>query len=71
MTVFVLLREDQNDHGYVDTSVAGVYFERLVAQEQEVLERRKARERGLIVEDDESPDGEWQVSWTVEEYLVS
>ena len=71
MTVFVLLRQDQNDHGYVDTSVAGVYLESHVAREQEVLERRKARERGLIVEDDESRDGEWQVSWTVQEYLVS
>jgi hypothetical protein len=71
MTVFVLLREDQNEHGYVDTSVAGVYLEKHGAREQEALERRKARERGLIVEDDESPDGEWQVSWTVEEHLVS
>jgi hypothetical protein len=71
MTVFVLLREDQNEHGYVDTSVAGVYLEKYVAREQEALERRKARERGLIVEDDESPDGEWQVSWNVEEHIVS
>jgi hypothetical protein len=71
MTVFVLLREDQNEHGYVDTSVAGVYLEKYVAREQEALERRKARERGLIVEDDENPDGEWQVSWNVEEHIVS
>ena len=28
-------------------------------------------ERVLIVEDDDSPDGEWQVSWKVEEYAVS
>jgi hypothetical protein len=71
MTVFVLRREDQNDHGYVDTYVAGVYLEEHVAREQEAIERIKAREQGLIVEDDESPDGEWQVSWTVEKHLVS
>ena len=27
-------------------------------------------EQGLVVEDDESPDGEWQVSWKVEEHDV-
>ena len=48
MTVFVLIREDQNEHGYVDA----------------------ARQEGLVVEDDDSPDGEWQVSWKVEEHTV-
>jgi hypothetical protein len=28
------------------------------------------RDRRPVVEDDESPDGEWQVSWKVEEHLV-
>jgi hypothetical protein len=71
MTVFVLIREDQNEHGYVDTSIAGVFHHEYVAREQEAVERRNAREQGLIVEDDDSPDGEWQVSWIVEEYAVS
>jgi len=38
--------------------------------EMETLERLHAREEGLVVEDDESPDGEWQVSWKVEEHLM-
>ena len=47
MTVFVLIREDQNEHGYIDTSVAGVFHDKHIAQRQEVLERRKASEEGL------------------------
>ncbi len=71
MTVFVLIREDQNEHGYVDTSIAGVFHNEHVAREQEAVERQNAREQGLIVEDDDSSDGDWQVCWKVEEYAVS
>ena len=71
MTVYVLIREDQNEHGYVDTSIAGVFHNEHDAREQEALERQNAREQGLIVEDDDSPDGEWQVSWAIQEHLVS
>lgn len=71
MTVFVLIQERQNAHGYVDTSVAGVFCEAHVAREREKAERRQAREHGLIIEDDDSPDGEWQVSWKIEEHAVS
>jgi hypothetical protein len=70
MTVFVLIREDQNEHGYVDTSITGVFREEDVAKEREALERLHARQEGLVVEDDDSPDGEWQVSWNVEERNV-
>jgi hypothetical protein len=70
MTVFVLIREDQNQHGYIDTSITGVFREARVAKEMETLERLHARQEGLVVEDDNSRDGEWQVSWTVEEHLV-
>jgi hypothetical protein len=27
MIVYVLLREDQNEHGYIDTSIAGVFLD--------------------------------------------
>ena len=70
MTVFVLIREDQNEHGYVDTSITGVFREEDVAKEREALERLHARQEGLVVEDGDSPDGEWQVSWKVEERTV-
>ena len=71
MTVFVLIREDQNEHGYVDTSIAGVFHNEHVAREQEAVERHNAREQGLIVEDDDSSDGDWQVCWIIEEHAVS
>jgi len=71
MTVFVLIREDQNEHGYIDTSITGVFQGKHLAEEHQVLERLHARDQGLVVEDDESPDGEWQVSWKIEEHLVS
>jgi hypothetical protein len=70
MTVFVLIREDQNEHGYIDTSITGVFRDARVVKELETLERQHAREQGVVVEDDESPEGEWQVSWKVEEYVV-
>jgi hypothetical protein len=31
---------------------------------------RSAAEEPFVVQDDESADGEWQVSWKVEEHLV-
>ncbi len=71
MTVFVLIREDQNEHGYVDTSVAGVFHDEAAAKTQEASERRNAQEQGLVVEDEDTPGGEWQVSWIVEEHPVS
>jgi len=43
MTVFVLIREDQNEHGYIDTSIAGVFREAGVAKGIETFERLQAR----------------------------
>ena len=71
MRVFVLIREDQNEHGYIDTSITGVFREAGIAKEMEALVRLHARQEGLVVEDDESTDGEWQVSWRVEEHIVA
>jgi hypothetical protein len=71
MTVFVLVREDQNDHGYIDTSITGIFREQQAAATEESRERVRARADGLGVEDDEAPDGEWQVSWKIEEHSVA
>lgn len=70
MTVFVLVREDQNQHGYVDTSIAGIFHEQQAAAAEESRERLRARAERLVVEDDDSADGEWQVSWKIEEHAV-
>ncbi len=71
MTVFVLIREDQNQHGYIDTSIAGVFHGQQAAAGEESRERIRARAEGLVVEDDDSADAEWQVSWKIEDYAVS
>ena len=66
MTVYILIREEQNHYGYVDTFVQGVFVDPNAARRLELRERSQAREQGLLMEDDESPD--WQVSWRVEEH---
>ena len=71
MTVFVLLREDQNEHGYVDTAVAGIFRDKRAAAQGASLERLRARSDGFVVEDDESSDGDWQVALRIEEYIVA
>ena len=43
MTVFVLIREDQNEHGYVDTSIAGVF--------REAASRRRWRPSSVCMRD--------------------
>jgi hypothetical protein len=70
MTVYVLIREDQSELGYIDHSISGVFQHAQVAWERAAFESQKARQEGLIVEDENSPDGEWEVSWTVQEHAV-
>jgi hypothetical protein len=65
-----LIREDQNEHGYIDTSITGVFREEREALECMARERLRATEEGLVVEDDES-DADWQVSWKIEQHSVS
>ncbi|MEO7274131.1 MAG: hypothetical protein ABIX28_22060 [Vicinamibacterales bacterium] len=71
MKVYVLVREDQNEHGFIETSIAGIFHDQRKAAAAETRERRGARTEGLVVEDDDSPDGGWQVSWKLEEHAVA
>ena len=70
MTIFVLVREDQNQHGYVDTSIAGMFRDQQAAAAEESRERLRARAERLVIENDDSADGEWQVCWKIEEHAV-
>jgi hypothetical protein len=71
MTVWILMREDQNDHGYVDTDVVGVFWAQNSAEEQLRAEQEFARGEGLLVDgDSNTPDGDWQVSWSICEQTV-
>ena len=70
MAVYVLIREDRNDHGYIDTSVIGIFHDENDARQCEVQDRTRARQMGLCLDDEESSEIDWQVSWKTEEPIV-
>lgn len=75
MEVFVVIREDQNDHGFVDTSVCGVYRNRAEAESAVHEDEKEAQEDGfrVLVADDEDRDWEewdWQVCYKIETHTL-
>jgi hypothetical protein len=71
MDVYILIREDQNDHGFVDTSISGVFATHESALAWMKQKQEKARSEGWRVNtnDAESYEGaDWQVYWKVEEH---
>jgi hypothetical protein len=70
VVVFVLVREDQNQHGYVDTFIAGIFGDEHAAADAEALQRLRAGAAGLMVEDEDSSDPAWQVAWRIEEHSL-
>ena len=70
MMVYVLIREDQNQHGYIDVSITGIFREKRIAEKLEEVERRLAYRDGLRVEELDS-DGDWEVSWKIEEHDIN
>ena len=72
MTVYILIREDQNDHGFVDTSITGVFLRKDHAEEAMAEEAGEAREQHLRVEGDDDPeDDDWDVCWFIEKHALS
>jgi hypothetical protein len=71
MVVYVLIRENQNEHGYIDTDIAGIFSNERFALQREEEERARARQDGLRLSDEEESDPDWQVSWKVEDHFVS
>ena len=71
MTVYVLIREDQNQHGYIDVSIAGIFRQEQIAQEIRATERRLALQEGRRVCDEFDSDPDWEVSWTIEEHDIN
>jgi hypothetical protein len=66
MTVYVLIREDRNDHGYIDTSITGVFLAPETARRYESEARASALADGFRLDDDEGSVEDWEVSWKVE-----
>lgn len=71
MTVHVVMREDQNDYGFIDTSVAGLFRSRSDAEMFVASSVSGAREEGLRVCGDPGTEPDWQVSWLIESHPLS
>lgn len=70
MIVYLLLREDQNDHGYIDVTVNGVFHQKSDAARRLHEECDQARKEGLRICDDDEGSADWQVFWKIEDYPV-
>jgi hypothetical protein len=71
MTVHVVIREDQNEYGFVDTSVVGL-FER--QEDAEAFLRSSvssARKDGVRVCGDPGAEPEWEVCWSIESHPLA
>jgi hypothetical protein len=66
MTVYVLIREEQSEHGYVDASVVGLFRTQKEAKAVLKSSVADAREQGLRVCGDPGTEPEWDVSWNLE-----
>lgn len=70
MICYVLVREDQSDHGYTDTSILGVYATPALAEIARSEEEEIARRAGLQLAGEEGTEGNWKVGFRVEPHRV-
>ena len=71
MTVHVVIREDQNEHGFIDASVDGLFRSRHEADEYVKSSIADARDEGLRVSDESGIEPDWDVSWKIEVHPVT
>jgi hypothetical protein len=68
--VYVVIREDQNAHGFVDTSIVAAYRAESDALARLEEEAQEARNAGVRVCGDFTPEwqdeADWEVSWMVD-----
>ena len=65
MTVYVLVRDDQSEHGFVDASIVGLFRSHDEATAVLKSSMAEAREQGLRVCGDPGTEPEWDVSWNM------
>ena len=66
MFVHVLLREDRNHYGYIDTSVIGVYTEMKLARLEKMRQRRMSIASGFDVNYNNPDADTWEVYWRID-----
>jgi hypothetical protein len=71
MTVHVVIREDQNEHGFIDTSVVGLFRSRNEANAFVKSSISEARDEGLRVCGDPGTEPDWEVSWMIESHPLA
>ena len=71
MTVHVVIREDQNHYGFVDTSVVGLFRHHKQAEAFVRSSCEAARAEGLRVEGDPDSDPDWHVCWSIELHQIT
>ena len=71
MRVHLLLREDRNHYGYVDTSVTGAFRDLKSARLERMRQRRRAIANGFDVNYDNPDADTWEVYWKIEEVDVA
>ena len=71
MIVHVVIREDQNEHGFIDTSVVGLFSSPNEADAFVKSSVAEARKEGLRVSGDRSASADWEVYWKVEDHSLS
>jgi len=70
--IYLLIREDQNQHGFVDAGVHGAFRQKEDAETRRQIEVRAEREKGVWVEgEDGCPVDDWHVAFRVEEHALT
>ena len=71
VTVHVVIREDQNEHGFTYTSVVGLFRSRNDADAFVESSVSEAHDEGLRVCGDPGTESGWHVSWIIESQPTS
>ena len=71
VTVHVVIREDQNEYGFVDTSVVGLFRSQKEAKLFVKSSISTARDEGLLVCGTPGFDDDWEVCWMIESHPLA
>jgi hypothetical protein len=71
MTIYVLIREDQNDHGFVDAPVVGLFRNQKDADAALRTSEAESRAEGLLVCGDPGAEPDWEVYWKDEPHSLA
>jgi hypothetical protein len=65
--VHVVIREDQNQHGYIDSGVVGVFRKPGEAKAYILQAESEAQEAGMRVFGEAEDEADWEVCWFIEQ----